>query len=115
MKREEQAMKLINEANRSSLRPIRILFAVASVVAVLAVSVPAFPESQTGDRDADIAQFVGVWVGQFDGHPVVTIKLEAKDGKLTGTVNRFAVQMDRRGNLTGAMIRDGEDPIEEVK
>jgi hypothetical protein len=65
--------------------------------------------------DTDLHQFVGTWRAQFNGKTFFAIKLEERQGKLTGTASHAEIQLDQDGGLTSAEERDGSDDVVEAK
>lgn len=63
---------------------------------------------------AEPRQFAGTWEGKFKGKTFITLKLVAKEGKISGTVSRISIQVNTKGELTDASSLDGEDAISET-
>ena len=57
----------------------------------------------------------GTWQAKFKGKIFQTLKLEIKQGKLTGTVSHANVGVDQSGELTDVEVLDGSDAITEAK
>ena len=57
----------------------------------------------------------GTWQAKFKGKIFQTLKLEIKQGKLTGTVSHANVAVDQSGELTDVEVLDGSDAITEAK
>ena len=111
-------MKLPRKVNHFGIawtRVLAIVFTGLAVMGGLAVPGLAFQTNQAEQQNASVEQFAGTWEGKFNGQTFVTIKLTAKDGKLTGTISRFGIQMDQSGNLSNAEPREGEDPVADAK
>jgi len=58
---------------------------------------------------------VGTWHAEFKGKTFLTIKLEKRQDKLTGTASQFDIKLDDTGELTSAEELDGSNPIVEAK
>ena len=95
-------------------------------LAFLLIAASPFAVSQTKDKpsgqmksrvpDASIdQQFVGTWQAEFKGKPFLTIKLEKRQDKLTGTVSHTNIRLDDTGELASAEELDGSNPIIEAR
>ena len=115
---EDRIMNVFAKANR-----IRKSRAQASGVGTLAlllvacISVSGFSiQVSQPSNEADLQQFVGTWHGKFRGKTFMTVELEKRNGKLTGSVSHGQVGVDEKtGEMTSAEERDGSDPIVEAK
>ncbi len=115
---EERVMNLLAKTNRirKSTAQVSVLATLfLLLVTCLAVSGFSFQVTQPAKPDAKPEQFVGTWHAKFKGKTFLTIKLENKSGKLTGTVGHGNVSMNDAGELTEAEELEGSDPIEEAK
>jgi hypothetical protein len=81
------------------------------LLGLLVLAVPALALNPPENGDA----FVGTWQAQFQGKPFVTLTLAMLDGKLTGTLSRVSIQLDKDGELTSAATQDGSDPISDAQ
>jgi beta-lactamase regulating signal transducer with metallopeptidase domain len=116
---EERIMNVVAKANRfrkswaraSAIGAWGLLIATCLGVSGLSIQV-----TQAQSRDADLQPFVGTWQAKFKGKVFETIKLEKKQGKLTGTVSHADVNVDpKTGELGGVTVHDGSDAIVEAK
>ncbi len=108
---EERIMNLLKTSNPIGKGWGQALAAVVSgllLAACLAVS--AF-SLQIAGANADVRQFAGTWHAKFQDKDFLTIKLEEKNGKLTGTVGEASIQMNSNGDLTNAEAKEGSDAI----
>lgn len=86
------------------------------LVTCLGVSGFSIQVAQPTKADGDLQQFVGTWQAKFKGKIFQTIKLEKKQGKLTGTVSHANVGVDpESGELTDVEVLAGSDAITEAK
>ena len=100
-----------------------VILGLVSVLSVSAASLFAVsqtinkPPGETKSRVADSSgdQFVGRWQAEFKGKTFLTIKLEKRQDKLTGTASQFDIKLDDTGELTSAEELDGSNPIVEAK
>jgi LssY C-terminus len=83
------------------------------LLGLLAVALPAWMPALNPPDNGEA--FVGTWQAQFQGKPFVTVTLAMLDGKLSGTVSRSSVQLDKDGALTSATPLDGSDAISEAQ
>jgi beta-lactamase regulating signal transducer with metallopeptidase domain len=115
---EERIVNLLRKPNQFSKKLGHISTALASSVLVLvcvaasAFSVQVAPAAKAG---GDLQPFVGTWQAKFNGKVFQTVVIETKDGKLTGTVTHGSVQMNDQGEMTGAELKEGSDPITAYK
>lgn len=58
-----------------------------------------------------LSDYAGTWQVNFQGKPVLTIKLIEKDGNLTGTVSNGHIEADPNGEITRAQAEPGESAI----
>jgi hypothetical protein len=84
------------------------------IVALSAVSGMAHPTQSTGS-DADLKQFTGTWEGKFEGKTFVTVKLEIRDRKLTGTISEFKITVDPSGSIGEVEGTSANDAIGDAK
>jgi len=60
-------------------------------------------------------RFAGIWHAEFEGRTFLTLKLEnALDG-LIGSISHCDFQVDKNGELIGAVQHDGGDPISDAR
>jgi hypothetical protein len=114
---EERIMNLLKKTNRSGKAWGRARALIASsVLAGVCLVTSAFSIQVAGARStlAELKQFTGTWEGKFKGKTFVTLKLVAKEGKISGTVSRISIQMSPSGELTDTSATDGEDAIIET-
>jgi len=100
-----------------------VILGLVSVLSVSAASLfavsqtinkpPGEIKSRVTDPKGD--QFVGTWHAEFKGKTFLTIKLEKRQDKLTGTASQFDIKLDDTGELTSAEELDGSNPIVEAK
>jgi beta-lactamase regulating signal transducer with metallopeptidase domain len=116
---EDRIMNILAKSNR-----IRRTRAMASALATLVlllvtclgVSGFSIQVAQPTTADGDLQSFVGTWQAKFKGKIFQTIKLEIKQGKLTGTVSHANVGVDpKSGELTDVEVVDGSEAITEAK
>ena len=60
---------------------------------------------------ANAKQFVGVWKGDFHGHPFVTVTIGFEGDKLVGTVSHADIEVNKDGELTKAQAGGGADDL----
>ena len=60
---------------------------------------------------ANAKQFVGVWKGDFHGHPFVTVTIGFEGDKLVGTVSHADIEVNKDGELTKALAGGGADDL----
>jgi len=64
---------------------------------------------------ANAKQFIGVWRGDFQGNPFVTVTIGFEGNKLVGTVSRADIEVNKAGELTKAEASDGANPITDAR
>jgi len=114
---EYRVMNALAKANRirktgaraSALCASGLLIATCLVISGFSIQV-----TQSRNRDADLRPFVGTWQAKFKGNVWLTIKLEKKQDKLTGTVSHANISVDPSGELTDVEVPDGSDAIVEA-
>ena len=114
---EERVMNLLKKTPRFDKTRARAqALAASGVLAAACLTASAFSlqVARAGSTPADLKQFAGTWEGKFQGKTFVTLKLAAKDGKISGTVSRFNIEMSPTGELTDASPSDGEDAISDT-
>ena len=95
---------------------VAFMLITASLFAVSQTENKPSGEIKSGVTDASgDHQFVGTWHAQFKGKTFLTIKLEKRQDKLTGTASHFDIKLDDTGELTSAEELDGSNPIVEAK
>ena len=82
--------------------------------AYLTTSVLSIQLARSAPAGTDAREFAGTWEGKFNGKTFVTVKLVAKDGKVSGTVSRFSIRVSPKGGLADASPLEGEDSISET-
>ena len=100
-----------------------VILGLVSVLSVSAASLFAVsqtinkPPGEIKSRVADSSgnEFLGMWHAEFKGKTFLTIKLEKRQDKLTGTASHFDIKLDDTGELTSAEELDGSNPIVEAK
>jgi hypothetical protein len=107
-------MKLKNQNHRPWNNTKLVCANMLLIVALGAVSGMAHPTQSTG-RDADLKQFTGTWEGKFEGKTFVTVKLEIKDRKLTGTISEFKIMVDPSGSIGEVEGTSANDAIADAK
>jgi hypothetical protein len=115
---EDRIMNILAKSNRirrTRARASALATLVLLLVTCLGVSGFSIQVAQPTKADGDLQQFVGTWQAKFKGKIFQTIKLEIKQGKLTGTVSHANVGVDQSGELTDVEILDGSDAITEAK
>jgi beta-lactamase regulating signal transducer with metallopeptidase domain len=116
---EDRIMNLLARANqfRKTWARASALGASGLLIATcLGVSGFSIQVTQPHNTNADLQPFVGTWQAKFKGKTFLTIKLEKKQDKLTGTVSHVDISVDpKSGELTDAHALDGSDPIVEAK
>ena len=113
---EERIVNLLRKPNQFSKKLGHISTALASSVLVLVcVAASAFSVQVAAKGGADLQPFVGTWQAKFNDKVFQTVVIETKDGKLTGTVTHGSVQMNDQGEMTGAELKEGSDPITAYK
>jgi bla regulator protein blaR1 len=115
---EERIMNVFAKANR--IRKSRVQASGVGTLALLLVAcigVSGFSiQVSQPSTEADLQQFVGTWHAKFKGKTFMTVELEKRNGKLTGSVSHGQVGVDEKtGEMTSAEERDGSDPIVEAK
>ena len=103
-------------SNRAGERYARASAIGASALLIalcLEVSGFSLQVGQSDKMNTELQPFVGTWQAKFRGKVFQTIKLEKKEGKLTGTVNFHAdITVDpKSGELTDVDVHDGSDAI----
>lgn len=73
------------------------------------------PSGGQAIKDSDLQQFAGTWEAKFKDKVFQTLKLEKRDGKLTGTMSRGNIAVNDQGELTNAEVLEGESTIVEAK
>lgn len=114
---EERIVNLFRKRNHSDMTWGRVQTALAScllAVACLTASSFSIQVACAGSTAADPQRFAGTWEGKFKDKAFVSLKLVAKDGKISGTVSRVNIQMSPSGILTDASALAGEDAISET-
>ena len=114
---EERIRNLLSKTDRMDKSRGRALAFVASgllAAACLAASAFSIEVARAGNTPEELKQFAGTWEGKFKGKTFITVKLAAKEGKISGTVSRISIQMSDQGKLTEAIPLDGEDAIAEA-
>jgi beta-lactamase regulating signal transducer with metallopeptidase domain len=111
---EDRITNVLAKANRLRKTWARASALAASgllITACLGVSGFSIQITQAHNTDADLQPFVGTWQARFKGKVFQTIKLEKKQGTLTGTVNFHAnINVDpKSGELTDIEVLDGSD------
>jgi beta-lactamase regulating signal transducer with metallopeptidase domain len=115
---EDRIMNVLAKSNRirrTRARASILATLVLLLVTCLGVSGFSIQVAQPTKTDGDLQQFVGTWQAKFKGKIFQTIKLEIKQGKLTGTVSHANVGVDQSGELTDVEVLDGSDAITEAK
>ena len=65
---------------------------------------------------ANAKQFIGVWKGDFQGNPFVTVTINFEGDKLVGTVSHADIEVNKDGELTKAQAGGGpDDPITDAR
>jgi bla regulator protein blaR1 len=116
---EDRIMNVLAKANRirgTKAQASALATLVLLVVTCLGVSGLSIQVAQPTNTDGDLQQFVGTWQAKFKGKIFQTIKLEKRQGKLTGTVSHANVGVDpESGELTDVEVLAGSDAITEAK
>jgi hypothetical protein len=116
---EDRIVNVIAKTNRfrkSWARALAICVSGLLVATCLGVSGLSIQVSQAQSKGADFQPFVGTWQAKFKGKVFETIKLEKKEGKLTGTISHADVNVDpKTGELSGVTAHDDSDAIVETK
>jgi len=93
---------------------IRKMAGACSLVAVsLIISSFSIEVARAGGLRETAKKFAGMWTGSFRGKPFVTLKLEEKAGKISGTVSKIDVQIGAGGELRKATAVSGADTVTE--
>jgi beta-lactamase regulating signal transducer with metallopeptidase domain len=112
---EDRIVNVLAKANRvrkTWTRASALATAGLLIMTCLGVSGFSIQIAQPHNTDAGLQPFVGTWQAKFKGKVFVTIKLEKKQEKLTGTVSHADIDVDpKSGELTAADVVDGSDPI----
>lgn len=114
---EARVMNLIDTTKRPNCARSRAQALIAAAIlaaACLTASAFSVQVAHPSRGTDELKQFAGTWEGKFKGKTFVTLKLAAKDGKLSGTVSRFNIEMGGDGELTEASTVDGEDLVVET-
>ena len=116
---EDRIMNVLAKANRirgAEAQASTLATLVLLVVTCIGVSGLSIQVAQPTKTDGDLQQFVGTWQARFKGKVFQTIKLEKKQGKLTGTVSHANVGVDpESGEVTSVEVLPGSDAITEAK
>ena len=114
---EERVVNLFRKRNHSDKTWGRAQTAAASgllgVVCLIASSF-SIQVARAGSTAAELRRFAGTWEGKFKDKTFVSLKLAAKDDKISGTVSRVNIQISPTGILTDASALAGEDAISET-
>ncbi len=114
---EDRIMNVFAKANR--IRKSRVRASGVGTLALLLVAcigVSGFSIQVSQPTEVDLQQFVGTWHAKFKGKTFMTVELEKRNGKLTGSVSHGQVGVDEKtGEMTSAEERAGSDPIVEAK
>jgi beta-lactamase regulating signal transducer with metallopeptidase domain len=115
---EDRILNVFAKANRIGKSRVQAWgFGTLALLLVACISVSGFSiQVSQPSTEADLQQFVGTWHGKFRGKTFMTVALEKRNGKLTGSVSHGQVGVDEKtGEMTSAEERDGSDPIVEAK
>ena len=80
----------------------------------LTASLFSIQVARANSTGADLQRFSGTWEVKFKDKVFVSLKLVAKDCKISGTVSRVNIQISPSGILTDASALAGEDVISET-
>ncbi len=83
--------------------PLARALAACFVVTVALVAYAAAPSK--------LPDYAGTWTAKFNDQVFLTLKLEYRDQKLSGSVSHGSITADQEGNLTGAEAVEGEDQV----
>jgi hypothetical protein len=73
-------------------------------------------DAQAKQTSPDLKAFVGTWKATFNGDVFAILILKEQDGKLSGTLNNFDINVDKDGNLAdGTHKDDGDAPLLNVR
>ena len=114
---EERIMNILRKmdyGDKSRGRGVAFCASALLGVLCLAASAFSFQVARGGSTPEELKQFAGTWEGKFKGKTFITLKLAAKEGKISGTVSRISMQMNDRGELVEAKALDGEDDVAEA-
>lgn len=114
---EERIMNLFkktNHLNKTWGRAQALTASCLLAAACLMASAFSIQVTRASGMLAEPRQFAGTWEGKFKGKTFITLKLVAKEGKISGTVSRISIQVNTKGELTDASSLDGEDAISET-
>jgi hypothetical protein len=98
-------------ARSTSVRAAAFVFALAAVFAALPAS--AHRQGNVSATSApDLRAYIGTWKASFQGKVFAILVLREKRGSLEGTLNNFAIAVDKQGNLAdGTYIDIGVSPL----
>ena len=111
-------MNVFAKANRIGKSRVRASgVGTLALLLVACISVSGFSiQVRQPSTEADLQQFVGTWHAKFKGKTFMTVELEKRNGKMTGSVSHGEVRVDEKtGELTSAEQGDGSDPIVEAR
>ena len=94
-----------NRIRKTGARASTLAALVLLLVTCLGVSGFSIQVAQPTKADGDLRQFVGTWQTRFKGKIFQTLKLEIKQGNLTGTVSHANVGVDRRAGYCRSLNR----------
>jgi len=114
---EERILNLFRKTEHSDKTWGRAWTAVASCLlaaACLMASSFSIQVARAGSTAGELQRFAGTWEGKFKGKAFLSLKLTAKDGKISGTISRVNIQVDPSGILMDASALAKEDAISET-
>jgi len=114
---EKRIVNLLKKPNHSAKTWSRVQTLVAGcflLTASLLASSFSIRFARASTSPTEVERFTGTWEGKFKGQTFVTLKLAAKDGKISGTVSRVSILMSPGGELTEAAPVTGQDAIAET-
>jgi beta-lactamase regulating signal transducer with metallopeptidase domain len=102
---EERIMNILNASKASKKWARAIRLTTACFVGAVSLGISAFSLNvASGSTPAELQKFAGTWEAKYNGKTFFTLKLEVKDGALTGS----CIHTERVTLVDGELIPDGE-------